>query len=544
MDQNRQNPSSETADFKIASEKFNSRAEKFKLIFNASPDMIFILSYNGQVLDANHAALETYEYEHETLFGMNYEKLLTTENSIKKARKLFESVKRGNEIDYEWMTRTRSGKEILVDIRLRSLRLSDDEDKSAVVLILRDISMKQKADEAINSLARATNLMEFDAFLKESVRTLAQLYGTRYAFAGRLLPDKAHVRTLVVWAEGQFVDNFTYSLEGTPCKEIMDLDVELIPDSASERYPDDEMLVQMGIQSYFGHPMIAEGKMIGLVSVMDDKPLAVEEWAGPILGLFANRLALEIERYEVNQELQANKDNLERLVQVRTQALQDSNHELESFCYSVSHDLRAPLRSIEGFSRAVIEDCGGQLDQQGKDYLQRVRKATKHMGGLIDGLLELSRLGRAELQRMNVDLCVMANDVITGLRQGDPGRNVIFKCEINKKISADPILMRLVVQNLIGNAWKYTGRESSALIEFGVKNEAEETVYFVRDNGAGFDMCYSDKLFGVFQRLHRESEFEGTGIGLATVQRIIVRHGGRIWADADLDQGATFFFTL
>ena len=201
--------------------------------------MIFILSHSGLVLDANEAALTTYEYTHEQVFGMSYEKLLPKSAHIKNVRKLFDTVNRGADIDYEWMTQTSSGKQFSADIRLRSLKLSENEEKSAVVLILRDISAKQKADEAISSLARATNLMEFNDFLKESVRSLAKLYGTKFAFIGRLQPDKKHVSTLVVWAGDKFVDNFTYALGGTPCKDVLNLKVELIPDNAAKRYPDE-----------------------------------------------------------------------------------------------------------------------------------------------------------------------------------------------------------------------------------------------------------------------------------------------------------------
>jgi PAS domain S-box-containing protein len=320
--------------------------------------MIFILSHNGLILDANEAALAKYEYNHTQVFGMGFENLLVQPDHITKARKLFESVKNGAEIDYEWMTQTQSGRKIPVDVRLRSLSLSNSEEKSAVVLILRDISLKKKADETISSLARATNIMEFDAFLKESVRSLAQLYNTKFAFVGRLHPDKKHVTTLVVWAGDRFVDNFTYSLEGTPCLDVLNLKVELIPNNASERYPDDEMLIQMGIQSYFGQPMIADGKMMGLISVMDEDRLDVEEWTSPVLGLYANRLAVEIERFEINQELQKNKENLEVLVEQRTSELAAANNDLEAFNSSIAHDLRTPINAISSYCQILHAECG------------------------------------------------------------------------------------------------------------------------------------------------------------------------------------------
>lgn len=545
--------------FKLESEEFNSRAEKFKLIFNASPDMIFILSHSGLVLDANEAALTTYEYTHEQVFGMSYEKLLPKSAHIKNVRKLFDTVNRGADIDYEWMTQTSSGKKIPADIRLRSLKLSENEEKSAIVLILRDITAKQKADEAISSLARATNLMAFNDFLKESVRSLAELYGTKFAFIGRLQPDKKHVSTLVVWAGDRFIDNFTYPLDGTPCKDVLDLKVELIPDGAAERYPDDEMLIQMGIQSYFGHPMIAEGKMMGLVSVMDDSKLEVEEWVGPVLGLFANRLAVEIERFELTQELQKSKENLEELVKLRTQkieeqadiikennlALEEANKEMKSFCYSVSHDLRAPLRGISGFSDVILEDYEDKLDEIGKDYLNRIKDSTVNMASLIDGMLQLSRVSHhQDFELGEVDLSLIAEEIMLGLSSFDKDRNVSTKIQNGIVAHADRGLIIILLQNLLGNAWKYTAKSESAQIEFYKEKVDGREVFILKDNGAGFNMTHVGILFEPFKRLHGESEFTGSGIGLATVKKIVEIHEGEIWAEARVGEGSTFYFTL
>lgn len=545
--------------FKLESEEFNSRAEKFKLIFNASPDMIFILSHSGLILDANEAALTTYEYTHEQVFGMSYEKLLPKSAHIKNVRKLFDSVNRGAEIDYEWMTQTSSGKKFPADIRLRSLKLSEGEEKSAVVLILRDITAKQKADDAISSLARATNLMEFNDFLKESVRSLAKLYGTKFAFIGRLQPDKKHVSTLVVWAGNQFVENFTYSLEGTPCKDVLDLKVELISDSAAELYPDDEMLIQMGIESYFGHPMIAEGQMMGLVSVMDDSKLEVEGWAGPVLGLFANRLAVEIERFELTLELQNSKENLEELVKLRTQkieeqaniikenniALEEANQEMKSFCYSVSHDLRAPLRGISGFSDVILEDYEDKLDDLGKDYLNRIKDSTVNMASLIDGMLQLSRVSHhQDFELEEVDLSLIADEILQGFSSFDKDRNVSIKIQDGIVAQADRSLMIILLQNLLGNAWKYTAKSEPAQIEFLKENVDGREIFIIKDSGAGFNMAHVAILFEPFKRLHGESEFPGSGIGLATVKKIVERHEGEVWAEARVGEGSTFYFTL
>jgi PAS domain S-box-containing protein len=220
------------------------------------------------------------------------------------------------------------------------------------------------------------------------------------------------------------------------------------------------------------------------------------------------------------------------------------NQELEAFSYSVSHDLRAPLRAIDGFSRILIDEHAGQLDDTGKDRLERVRRAAQHMGALIDDLLKLSRVTRSEIQFQQVDLSALAAEVAEELRRQEPERRVQCAIVPGLVTLGDKRMLRIALDNLLGNAWKFTGRQKEAHIEFGVNVQEGRPVYHVRDNGAGFDMAYANKLFGAFQRLHDASEFPGTGIGLATVQRIIHKHGGQIWAEAAVDQGSTFFFTL
>ncbi len=239
------------------------------------------------------------------------------------------------------------------------------------------------------------------------------------------------------------------------------------------------------------------------------------------------------------------------LAETRSALLEDverKNKELEAFSYSVSHDLRAPLRSIDGFSQALLEDYGPQLDATGQDYLRRVRAAAQRMGELIDDLLHLSRVSRAEMRHDRVDLSELARIVAAELRKRHPDRDVVVSVQDGLVANGDARLMRVVLENLLGNAWKFTAKSPRASIEFGArvgKGEGErQTVYFVRDNGAGFDMAYAGKLFAPFQRLHAESDFPGTGIGLATVQRVVDRHGGRIWAESGVGQGTTLLWTL
>ena len=233
-----------------------------------------------------------------------------------------------------------------------------------------------------------------------------------------------------------------------------------------------------------------------------------------------------------------------RANEAHVEELEMANRELEAFCHSVSHDLRTPLRGIDGFSLALLEDCASQLDREGMDYLRRVRNGVQRMGTLIDDLLKLSRMTQAPLSRQPIDMRLLATRTLDELRENEPHRHVEVHIGEGLKVTADPALLGLALDNLLGNAWKYTGKKAHAIIEFGVAREDGETVFYIRDNGAGFDMQYADMLFAPFQRLHKAEEFSGTGVGLATVQRVIQRHGGEIWAEAEVGKGATFFFTL
>lgn len=252
-------------------------------------------------------------------------------------------------------------------------------------------------------------------------------------------------------------------------------------------------------------------------------------------------LNAELER--VADENRKLNEDLDLRVRERTARLESAMQEQESFCYSVSHDLRAPLRHINSYGAILEEECGGCLTGEARAYLERIRASSATMGILIDDLLELSRIGRFKLLKKNVHLSECAGAIARRLQESEPGRSAEFVIAPRLMVDGDRILLVQLLENLLGNAWKYTGRLEHSRIELGTSSSGDREVFFVKDNGVGFDMAYKDKLFGAFQRLHG-SEFEGTGIGLATVKRIVERHGGTVWAEAAVNEGATVYFTL
>jgi signal transduction histidine kinase len=313
------------------------------------------------------------------------------------------------------------------------------------------------------------------------------------------------------------------------------------------------------LQGQISEPILALANTATAVATRQDYFARAPKFGEDELGQLADAFNQMLGRLEEQRkELQQQAKILEQRVAERTQELEHRNEalrrnaaellaantELDAFAYSVSHDLRAPLRSIDGFSQVVLEDYAAQLGDAGRDALQRVRAASQKMATLIDDLLKLARVTRAEMRTERVDLSGIAQEIVLDIQRATPQRAVEFAITPGLEARGDARLLRVVLDNLLRNGWKYTGKQPQPRVEFTAKDDNGDRVFVIKDNGAGFDMRYVDKLFGVFQRLHSAAEFEGTGVGLATVRRIINRHGGRIWAEGAVDQGAAFYFTL
>jgi signal transduction histidine kinase len=306
------------------------------------------------------------------------------------------------------------------------------------------------------------------------------------------------------------------------------------------------MLVSSAFRKSVAQPIIQLAEITQTVSRNRDYgirvPLAREQNELAVLINSFNEMLREIQQRD--SELQKAHDELEQRVSERTRDLESSNRELEAFSYSVSHDLRAPLDTMNGFSYILMKNYADQLDANGKQSVQSIRAAVKRMSELIDDLLNLSRVTTSSMLREQIDLSAFANSIVEELRSNEPGRTVAFVAPLTAETYGDARLLRIVMDNLLRNAWKYTSQHEHARIEFGQETRTGKVVYFVKDDGSGFDQRAADRLFQPFQRLHSTAEFPGNGIGLATVRRIIQRHGGEVWAEGAVEKGATFYFTL
>jgi PAS domain S-box-containing protein len=484
-------------------------------IVESSNDAIIGKTLDGLVTSWNKGAERIFGYSPEEMIGKPGSVLIPTDRPNEESE-IIDRLKQGKRIEhYETGRRRKDGKEIDVSLTISPIR--DNEGRIiGASKIARDITERKRAQQA---------MLESETRFRVMANTAPVLIWTSGPDASCTFVNKSWLsfrgRTLDQelgdgWAEGIHPEDRQRCLE--------------IQRSAFDARKEFKMEYRL---------RRADGEYLWVL----DNGLPRYEPDGTFAGYIRSCMDIEEDKRVADEIRQLNVE-LEQRVFERTAQLEASNKELESFSYSVSHDLRAPLRSIDGFSLSLLEDCADKLDARGKDYLRRVRDATQRMGRLIDDLLSLARVTRSEMRREPVELSVLARSIAADLKKTQPDRQVTFVIADEVVANGDVDLLRVALENLLGNAWKFTSKRPGTKIEFGFTKQNGKLIYFVRDDGAGFDMAYAGKLFEPFQRLHSAKEFEGTGIGLATVKRVIRRHGGRVWAESAVGQGATFYFTL
>jgi PAS domain S-box-containing protein len=484
-------------------------------IVEASDDAIIGKTLDGTITSWNSGAERLYGYSAEGAIGQDITLLIPPDRPGEETE-IISRIRRGESVEhFETIRLKKDGTRLDVSITVSPIKDASGQIVGASS-IGRDITSRKRVEEELQKAHDELELQvqERTAALSQSNMLLQTLLDN--------MPDQIYFKD----RESRFIKNSRAQAEAMgfsdPAQIVGKTDFDFFP-HAQRSYEEEQEIIRSG------------------------KPLVdFEEWVvwpdGHGTWVSTTKVPLRDREDKIIGTFGISRDITER--KRNEEALQKAVDELDAFSYSISHDLRAPLRGIDGWSLALLEDYGGQLDEQGKEYINRVRAETQHMGELIDDLLKLSRITRAEMSTDQVDLSARARSIAARLQAGEPQRQVEFIIQNDLQAKADARLMDVALTNLLGNAFKFTGKTPEARIEFGQMNLDGERVFFVRDNGAGFDMAYSKKLFGAFQRMHKTSEFPGTGIGLATVQRIIHRHGGRVWAEAAPDKGATFFFTI
>jgi PAS domain S-box-containing protein len=522
--------------------------EMFSKAFNLSPIAMTIrdTTDGNRLIRANQAYLELTGYTAEEIVGTlpgEVPLLLDRTRLVQELQQAFQSS--GRVQDVRAQLRRKSGE--VASVLLRS-ELIEVGGRPCALNTVADVTNRRRLEESRRTLLAATAGVSGADFFRTLVSHLSAACHVRSAFVGELLPSGERMRAISVWTDGGHHSPFEYPLDGTPSAEILAHGTQFYPDRLGERFPKvAPTWAAVAPVSYLGMPLIGtSGKPTGVLAILHDQPIDLSENVLSILSIFAARASVELERIHAEAEIRRLNAELEQRVADRTSELQAANEELESFSYSVSHDLRAPLRHVSGFVELLHRDAGAALQGAARDHLGEIAGAASRMGTLIDNLLEFSRVGRAGLHCVDVDLDSLVREVTAHLSHEAADRRIVWDAGPLPMVHGDRNLLWQVFYNVLANAVKYTRPRETARIELGAlpAATADQIVCFIRDNGVGFDMRYADKLFGVFQRLHAASAFEGTGIGLANVQRIVQRHGGRVWAEGIVGAGATFYLSL
>jgi len=495
-------------------EALTKSRERFLKAFRASSSPASITTLDeGRYIDVNDSFLRAVERSRDEVIGHTAGELGIWSNPGRRDE-IVERLKAGMPVhNLELRYQSKTGRE---GVWLLSADVIELDGQLCIIGYRNDITDRKKAEE---ELRRQTETLRQQTQLLDNAQVLV------YDNENRIIFWNLGAERLFGWKKEEALGRSTHDLLGTEFSE-----------------PVGKVKAKLLAEGHWEGELTHTRRDGTRLTVMSHQVLHRDTDGHPIAIVEADNDITELKR--AHAEIARLNTELEERVRQRTAQLEASNRELESFSYSVSHDLRAPLRSIDGFSKALLEDYGDGLDTHGRNYLDRIRAATQNMGELIDDLLELSRVTRAEIRRQPIDLSSMARSITNELRRSDPMRDVRVDIEDGLVAVGDRRLIRIVLENLLSNSWKFTAKQRDQHIEVRDAGKNGKTVFLVRDNGAGFDMNYADKLFGAFQRLHSAKEFPGTGVGLATVHRIINRHGGRVWAESEVGKGATFYFTL
>jgi PAS domain S-box-containing protein len=551
------------SDMKRAERDLAAYADQLRGLIESAPDGILMVDGQGEIELVNRQAEAMFGYSAEELLGRTVEILvpdaLRERHEGHRAEYLAHPRLRPMGAGLDLHGRRKDGSEFPVEIRLAPV---SSKGETHVLSLISDVTELRRNEERLRSYAeRLATLAEIQHAIltATSVEEIASAAVTRL----RTALDVARATVTLLDAErDEYVvfasDSDTGPDEGRrgirgPARLLGDpealrrREINVTEDLAEIRDPPPNIAVLLaeGMRSALSIPLVADDELLGTINLF--RRTAYSEFPTHLLEAareIADELALALSQGRLREQLARHAEELEERVVERTVELRAANRELEAFSYSVSHDLRAPLRAIDGFSRILEEEHGDALPEEGRRYLRLVSENAKNLGLLIDGLLDFSRLGRQALSKQPVELSSLVDGVLADLVSEREGRSVEISVERLPTVECDPLLMKQVLANLVSNALKFTRHRESARIEIGSYVEDGAHVVFVRDNGVGFDMRHADKLFGVFQRLHRAEEYEGTGLGLALVSRIVVQHGGRIWAESEPGEGACFSFTL
>ena len=532
--------------------KIKHREQELKLyemIMATTDDQMAYIDSDYIYRAVNDAYIKMYGKTREQIVGRSVRDILGGGLFLKSAKPNLDKVFSGQQIRSMVSETDKSGK--LVQFEVSYYPYYDDaKEVQGAVINARDVTDRIRADQdrlrnaQVYAALAQQGATQYHDFLHTSLSLLNDVFQSRYAFVGRLIENSLQIHTdYVLFGERQ-LDNFVYSLAETPSEEVFDKCKVFIYRDVCRLFPKDTMLTDMKAQTFFGASLVnTQGETLGVLVILNTEPHEQEVWHEDTLDVFAARMALEMERADALYKLECSNEELEKQVAMRTSELQNSIRELETFSYTVSHDLRAPLRAINGFSQILIEDFADLLGEEGVAYLTKIKYNSDRMSTLIDNLLRLSRISRQNMEMEKLDLSKMCESIIINNFDFVPSESIQVSIQSGIFTYCDPKLMRIALENLLDNAIKYSSRRSSPEIAVGMKQVDGKSVIYISDNGVGFDPKFADKIFKPFQRLHG-GDFSGTGIGLATVHRIIERHGGRIWADSALNQGAWFYFEL